>query len=304
MVIKKRIRCPEKLYIRTLVIGGFTPEQVLEELARLKLEIPLEDIKGIVEELRAAVPLFFSQGVSLEDHELEALEVIPMLYYRFQKPAPDVNAIIGCEGSFSMLEDPTIRKAVTALSLASINPLDIELLVNGRYHINWESQDFQMFLKYFANFDDWSYADRAFYVETRVKEVEFKLTLTKAALKGDRHYLVWKLGLGTDPHMSMDAIFTDMIADSYFTFKELMKVRPDDAQKFAQLAIRLSDRLDKNENNKKETMSLADELKIKLTVETTTGDSSENKVISMKDLGLELPRREAAVSVIETAKAE
>ena len=277
---------------------------VIDELTRLKIEIPLDEIKAIVAELQAAVPNFFQTKTPLEDHEIEALKLAPMYYYRFQKTAPPGVNVDGCENAILMLEDPTLRKAIIALSLAGINPLDIELLINGRYHVTWESHDFQNFIKFFANFDEWSYADREFYVENRVKEAEYKLTLKKAALKGDRHYLVWKLGLGTDPHMSMEAVFTDMIADSYFTFKELMKARPDNAQKFAQLAIRLSDRLDKNESSKKETGSLVDELKIKLVVETTKQGTAENQVTDISEIALELPKRDAPPSVIETAKAE
>lgn len=304
MVTKKIIRVPEKLYLQALVAGGFSPDKILDEMTRLKLEIPLEDVKAVITEMREVVPLYFKEDREINDEEIDLLNVSPMYYYRHSKSAPSNVNIAGCDNALLMLEDPTLRKAVTALSLAGINPLDIELLINGRYHVTWESEDFRNFIKFFANFDDWSYADRAFYVETRVKEADFKNILKKAALKGDRHYLVWKLGLGTDPHMSMEGIFTDMIADSYFTFKELMQARPDDAQKFANLAIRLSDRLDKNESAKKETHDLAKELQIKLVVETTNSASAENKVTDMKDIALELPKRESAKSVIETAKAE
>jgi hypothetical protein len=304
MVIKKTIRVPEKLYIQTLIVGGFNAEKVIDELTRLRIDIPLADIENIIAEIKVVVPDLFTSGKALEDHEIETLNLFPMYYYRFQKTAPPSVDIAGCQNSLEMLEDPTLRKNITALSLAGVNPLDIELLINARYHVTWESQDFQNFIKFFANFDEWSYADREFFVENRIKDAEYKLTLKKAALKGDRHYLVWKLGLGTDPHMSMEAVFTDMIADSYFTFKENIKARPDDAQKFAQLAIRLSDRLDKNESSKKESTSLLEELKIKLTVETTKPGSSENQVTEMSEIGLELPKRETVKSVIETAAAE
>ena len=47
-----------------------------------------------------------------------------------------------------------------------------------------------------------------------------------------------------------------------------------------------------------------EELKIKLTVETTKPGSAENQVTEMHEIGLELPKRETVKSVIETAAAE
>jgi hypothetical protein len=282
--IKKVIRVPEKLYIQTLIAGGMTPVMIVEELQRLNIEPPLNDMAAIVNELRTTVP----DLKNFDEITLEALQLSPMYYHRFQKSAPVQTSLHGCEGAFLILADPRLRKMISALALAGINPIDIELLINGRYEVSHDSPDFQMYLKYFANFDEWGYADREFFVEAQ-KDAEFKMILKKAALKGDRHYLVWKLGLGTDPHMSLEQIFTDMLADSYFTFKENVRLRPDDAQRFAQLAIKLADRLDATDSKKKDTHNLLDELKIKLVVESTTTEAS--KIADMTAMELELPKR-------------
>ena len=167
--------------------------------------------------------------------------------------------------------------------------MDIELLVKGRYEVSHDSPDFQNFLKYFANFEEWGYADREFFVESQ-RDAEFKMILKKAALKGDRHYLVWKLGLGTDPHMSLEQVFSDMLSDAYFTFKENVRLRPDDAQKFAQLALKIADRLDSSDARKKESHNLLDELKIKLVVENTS-DKTESKITDISEVPVELPKR-------------
>lgn len=285
MVTRKVIRVPEKLYIQTLIAGGMSVVQVIEELQRLNIEVPTNEMASILEEVREVV----ADLKSFDDVTIEALQLSPMYYYRFQKPAPSGVSIVGCEGAIEILSDPRLTKIIRALSLTGINPIDIELLVNGRYQISHESPDFQLFIKYFANFEEWNYADREFFVE-QVKDPEYKVTLKKAALKGDRHYLVWRLGLGTDPHMSMEQIFNDMMSDSYFTFKENVKNRPDEAHKFAQLAIKLADRLDQSDSRKKETHSLIDELKIKLVVENTTGEST-SKIVDAKEVQVELPKR-------------
>ena len=283
MVTRKIIRVPEKLYIETLIVGGMSPEMVVSECQRLNIEPPLNELEDILNEVLATIPNIKDP----DEYALIALEIAPMYCYRFNKPAPSEISLAGCEEALKMTEDPQLKKIIIGLSLAGINPNDIELLINGRYHVTHEQPDFQNYIKYFANFEEWSYADKEAYVE-KLKDAEFKNILRKAALKGDRHYLVWKLGLGTDPHMSMEQIFTDMMADSYFTFKENIKLRPEDAQKFAQLAIRLSDRLDQTKSKEKESHNLLDELKIKLEVETT--DKKEN-VVDLKDISIILPKR-------------
>jgi hypothetical protein len=295
--LKKVIRVPEKLFIQTLIVGGFTPAMVVEELQRLNLDVPTNEMSSIIDEIRNVV----SDLKSFDDITLEALGLSPMYYYRFQKPAPSDISIYGCEGALKMLEDPQLRKLVTALTLAGINPIDVELLVNARYHATFESQEFQLYIKYFANFEEWGYADKAFFVDNRIKDAEFKVILRKAALKPDRAYLIWKLGLGTDPNMSMEQIFTDMLADSYFTFKENIKIRPDDAQKFAQLAIRLSDRIDSSNDKKKEVTSFAEDLHIKLVVENTQGEA---KIADIKDVNIEIPRRQSQSLKLEDMKFE
>ena len=281
MVIKKTIRVPEKLYIQTLIAGGFTPMMVIEELTRLNLDINTNTMESIIDEVKTVTP-----SLIFDDDIIEALELSPMYYYRFSKPAPSNISIEGCEGALKMTEDPQLKKIILGLSIAGINPIDVELLINGRYQVTHEAQDFQNYLKFFCNFEEWSYADKEAYID-KLKDPELKVILKKAALKGDRHYLVWKLGLGTDPNMSMEQIFTDMMSDSYFSFKELIKLRPEDAQKFAQLAIRLSDRLDTSKSKEKESHNLLDELKIKLTIDSTTN----NTVVDSKDIQVELPKR-------------
>jgi hypothetical protein len=296
----KTIRVLEKLYIQTLIIGGMTPQMVIDELTRLSLPIPTNEMPEIVDELRAAVPRFFSHKEIPDEAIMEELGLAPMYYYRFNKFYS--KSIDGCASALEMLQDPQIRKFVLALSMAGISLTDVELLINGRYSMNWESPDFQMYAKYFCNLENWTFADKDFFIEQKVKDQGLRQLLKNSALKGDRHYLVWKLGLGTDPQMSMEQIFTDMAGDAYFTFKENLKINLDTAQKFATLAIRLSDRLDQNDNKKREVSSFKDELVIKLAVEKSSPNSES--VIDKSEIELDIPQVQSAKINLKEVKFE
>ncbi len=296
----KTIRVPEKLYIQTLIVGGMTPQMVMDELTRLNIPIPTNDMENIVNELRTAIPRFFSHKEVPEESVMEELGLAPMYYYRFNKTYS--GSIDGCANALQMLEDPQIRKFVLALLLAGISLTDTELLINGRYSITWESNDFLIFAKYFFNFTDWTYADKDFYITQSVKDMALKQLLKTSALKGDRHYLVWKLGLGTDPQMSMEQIFQDMLSDSYFTFKENLKTNLDNSQKFAMLAIRLSDRLDQNDSKKREASSFKDELVIKLDIERSA--PAADNIADASQISLELPQQHTTSVNLKDVKFE
>jgi len=284
--LPKIIRIPEKAYIQTLIVGGLTVQQVLDEMKRLQLSSPEDYLPDIYTELKMNIPEFFKTKQLPDEVVLEDIGVSPMYFYRFKKSVSDIRKLDGCEGAFKMLEDPQIRKFITALSLAGVNPTDIELLINGRYSIAYDSPDFQIYLKYFSNFEEWTYVDKEYYIE-RMTDTSLKAIMRKAALKGDRHYLVWLLGLGTDPHMSIEQVMRDMIGDTYFLFKENIKSIPDDALKFANLMLKLKDRIDESESRKRDTTTLLDEIKIKLLVSRT---SETKQIIDIKDIDVQLPK--------------
>lgn len=90
------------------------------------------------------------------------------------------------------------------------------------------------------------------------------------ALKGDKDYLLWKLGAA--PEKDFSEMLRDMVNDSYYNFKEQSKIKPSVAQRWAGLAIKLTDRLDAlNNDDKKGGSDFLEnyEFKIKTNVQVT-----------------------------------
>jgi hypothetical protein len=293
MVNTKIIRVPEKKYIQVLIAGKNNAALVVDELQMRKISIPTNEMQAIYTEMVTSNPTLFKTNTKDEpDAEwLKDTQLSPMYYYRFSKPT-DIS-LQGCEGAFKMLEDPKMVRYIHALCLAGINADDIELILNAKYNISYETPDFAMFIRYFANYDGWSYTDKNMFVNA-TQDQDLK-KIYRMALDGDRSTLIWKLGLGADPSASFDEMLRDMFTDSYFYFKEYIKFKPDDAQKFAALSIKLADRMDQMADKEREQTDLFSELKMKLNNESTqkskNAKTDKPEVIDMKDMDVEIPER-------------
>jgi hypothetical protein len=263
---------------------------VVDDLQSRRIAIT-SGMKQIYSELVTANPAYFQKDniTPPEQEWLDSLGISTMYYYRFKKQT-DIS-LQGCEGAFKMLEDPKMVRYVNALALAGINHTDIELILNAKYNISYESPDFETFLEYFANYDGWSYSDKELYINNDVTDPELK-SIYKGALKGERALLIWELGLGTDPSASFDDMLQDMFTDSYFYFKKKLKFAPDDAQKFAQLAIKLADRMDQIQDKTREQTDLFSELKFKLDEDSTgTKDKKSTSVVDISEMDVVIPER-------------
>lgn len=283
------IRVPEKKYIQTLIVGKLNSSLVVDDLQSRRIAITT-GMKPIYSQLVTENPSYFQKDYTGEPDMgwLESLGIAPMYAYRFKKPL-DVS-IQGCEGAFKMLEDPKMVRFVNALGMAGINRTDIELILNAKYNISYESPDFETFIEYFANYDGWSYGDKEMYINNEVQDPELK-AIYKRALTGERTLLIWELGLGTDPSASFDDMLQDMFTDSYFYFKKKLKFAPDDAQKFAQLAIKLADRMDQIQDKTREQTDLFSELKFKLEEDSTSKKDTKSQVIDISEMDVVLPER-------------
>ncbi|MAH42804.1 hypothetical protein CL614_03705 [archaeon] len=131
------------------------------------------------------------------------------------------------EGALKILNDPLMKRLVTSLAVASITTEDIELIVNGKYNIEYSHENIKLFLKYFFDVEQYSFLEKKKLVE-KVADPDTKRFFT-IALKGDKDYLLWKLGAA--PDKSFDAMLRDMMSDSYYNFKERSRVDPDLAQR-------------------------------------------------------------------------
>lgn len=213
-MVSNKIRVPEKLYIQTLIAGKFNSSLVVDDLEMRKIHIPTNDMVAIRDEIVKSNPLYFRDQANTdpEPEWIESVGLSPMFYYRFKKQT-DVS-LQGVEGAFAMLEDPRMVKYVTCLALAGIDQTDMELILNAKYNISFEPTDFEIFLKYFANFVGWTYTDKELFINS-LTDPNMK-SLYKLALTGERAQLIWELGLGTDPSISFDDLLKDMLTDSYF----------------------------------------------------------------------------------------
>jgi len=133
------------------------------------------------------------------------------------------------------------------MALALITDEDIELIVNGKYNMEYSSDDVKMFLKYFFNVSEWTLKDRQNYVKG-INEPQLR-KYYKIALKGDKQHLLWKLGV--TPEKDFADMLRDIAQDSYYNFKEQSKIRPDVAQRWANLTIKVTDRIDTIEKDKR-----------------------------------------------------
>ena len=62
------------------------------------------------------------------------------------------------EGAIKILNDPLMKRLVTSLAIASITTEDIELIVNGKYNIDYSHENIKFFLKY--KFKPWKIKSR------------------------------------------------------------------------------------------------------------------------------------------------
>ena len=95
------------------------------------------------------------------------------------------------------------------------------------------------------------------------------------ALKGDKDYLLWKLGAA--PDKSFNGMLRDMMVDSYYNFKERSKVDPDTAQRWGSLAVKLTDRLDKLEKDTEGKQDLFEAIQFQIETLVVNADSESDK---------------------------
>jgi len=281
------VRIPEYKYMQTLLVGRISSALFVDDLQTRKILIPRDkDILEIRDELVSSNPEFFTNGELEADPDwLKAWDLSPMYYYRFQRPT-DLS-LKGCDGAFRMLTDPRMAKYMNILSFAGVTQEDMEIILNSKYNISFESEDFTMFLRYFSNYEGWTFSDKELYSDA-LSDPDIR-KLYKLAIKGDRSQLIWEMGLGSDPTLSMDDLLRDMFTDSYFYFKKNVKLRPDDAQKFAGLAVKISDRLESMSDRKQGSQDLISELKVKLQNKNTLEDPKQT-IINIGDIHVELPK--------------
>ncbi len=264
------MQAPFVKFIEVLVAGHRTPAQVHGRLSDLGLDFPVEGVTKVYEQLYLLYPEHFEDPSGPVDPEwLVDMGIDKMYGYEFQVQAP--LGVDGIRGAFNIINDPLMYRLITALALAKINDEDIEMLVNGKYNVEYASEDIVEFLHYFFNVKDWTLQQKKEYI-AQVSDPKVK-KYYKHALDGDKDYLVWKLGAA--PDKSFDDMLRDMASDAYYNFKERAKADPELAQKWGSLAVKIVDRVERLEKATDEKQDLFDSITFKLSVSKKPGDDGQ-----------------------------
>jgi hypothetical protein len=271
---------PHIKFIEALVMSRKTFPEIVEELDRQGLTTPIKVIDVIYKTLHKENPEYFLQSIgALPDSSYieDNLQISEMFSHFTGLQLPSAKYPV--KGAFKLLNDPTMYLLVTSLALAQIDDQDIELIIAESFNIDYEFEDIKIFLKYFFNLEGWTLPDRQQFVET-VTDAK-KLKFYRFALKGDKEYLMWKLGV--TPKLNFEEKLQDMFTDSYYNFKEKSRAKPDEAQKWAGLALKFSEKLDALQKEKKAgSKSMFDDIEI--VIKSRAQDSSDEIIPNIRDL--------------------
>ncbi len=254
------MKWPHKKFIQAILCERYGPDQVYEELDKVNLPFPAQDLQDIYMEIKPQQAAYFNHRRKELDRDFLDKEGLHQMWaYYFEKPTDlDMNPI---KGAFALLENLQLRVLLYAMALVGVAAEDMELIINGKFDINASSDDVDAFLYYFFNLKDFNYSEKAMLQDSFAKDVNTKRAF-KLALKGDRNYMLWKLGAA--PDKSFDQMLRDMLADSYYLFKEKARTEPDTATKFGALAVKLADRLERVIQNDQKANDLFSEIKFEL----------------------------------------
>ena len=254
------MKWPHRKFVEALLCERYGPDQVFNELTKWQLPFPIEDLQDIYTELKPQQAAYFDHRKNEIDREfLQKEKLEPMWAYYFKKPTEENTEPI--EGAFALLDNVQVRTLLYAMSLAGVNPEDMELIINEKFDINASSDAVDAFLFYFFNVTDFNYGEKSLLEEMFAKTVNTKRAF-KLALGGDKNYMLWKLGAA--PDKSFDQMLRDMLSDSYYLFKEKAKTDPDTATKFGGLAVKLADRLERVQANENKADDLFSDIKFDL----------------------------------------
>lgn len=262
------MKIPHIKYIEALVCSKLSRDTIVDKLEEQEFFIPFDGIDQVHATLAQINPDYILKNQP-DPNWLIELGVDKMVAHIRKLEMP--NGTIGIEGAFRLLEDPLMYRLITSLALAKITDEDIELIVNGKFNINYTSEDITEFLHYFFNLKNWSLTDKVEYVDL-VNNPDLK-RFYKMALKEDKDHLVWKLGAA--PNKSFDSMLREIMTDSFYNFKEMSKTNADVAQKWATLALRTVEKLDKLDQSTKEKKDIFSEITFKLNKEKSKEESKD-----------------------------
>jgi hypothetical protein len=211
-----------------------------------ELNLPLSNlftkelVQHIYDTMYKTNPAYFNPSITIPDSDwLRSLGVLKYVANEFKLAIPE--GIDGIAGALEIVKDPEMYKVLTAMALAKVTEEDLELLIGGKYNVHYELEDIKQFFHYFFNVSTWSLSQKRDYVND-IKDTNL-VRAYKLALEGDKEYLMWSLGIA--PNKSFDNMLRELGTDAFYFFKKNSKTKPEEAQKWANLVMRLAERHDK-----------------------------------------------------------
>ncbi len=256
-------KLPYERFVQALIIHKEPPAKIIDILKSMDFVIPANMIalcKEIYTKLFVEEPEHF-QNSSSEPKNNWLLDLgIHGLYHEFFRTGTETKSAF--KGAQRILEDPRMRRAIQSMALIKITDEDIELLLNARYDFNFTPDEINFFLDNYFDVLDWTLPQIKTVVDIEPNR-EFK-EMYLLALKGDKNYLFWKLGL--NPNKSYQEMLQDMMNDAYYLFKE--NSRPgkssDLALKWSSIAIKVAEKLEKSQKDDDDALNLFQTIELNL----------------------------------------
>jgi hypothetical protein len=240
------ILIPHIKFIESLVMSKYTLDQIVDKLKELKIATDDEVLGIIIKTLRQKYPAFF-HGKEPEPITpqwlMDEMDIIEA--YSYLRPEDDFSdyKFTSLEKAVRLLDDPLMYRIITSLAFANVEKEEIELITQAKFNLEYSSEDLQLFLKYFFNVKNWTRRQRQTYID-RISDKNLNFYY-KLALKGDKEFLMWKLGI--TPGKDFKDMLVEMTNDSFYNFKEQSGSRPESAQRWAQLSTKLMEKLEQLE---------------------------------------------------------
>ena len=275
---------PHLKFIEALVATKLPIHSIKEKLQDLDLRVDDQVLAVIINTIRSNYPTYFSETdpdpvTALWLEELDVLE----MYAHLEGNSDFKQNILKMDGAVKLLQDPLMYRIITSIAMAHIEPEDIELIVQAKFNLEYSEDDINLFLKYFFSVSEWSRKQKQGYI-VKIRDKQLS-AYYKIALKGDKEFLLWKLGIS--PAKDFKEMLVEMTNDSFYNFKETSTIKPDSAQKWAQLSTRLMDKLDDMDKREKgEAKGLLSDIEFRIKTYATPNDiRSDFKHFTDLDIG-------------------
>ena len=124
---------------------------ILVLLQQQNLPFDSQQLQVVYAALMKKYPDYFS--ITKQLPEIDAVGIISEMQigemYAFLNKVELPCGVLGICGAFDLLNDNLMNRLLSSMALAKITDEDIELIVNGKFNMQYTHEDVVMYLKYF-----------------------------------------------------------------------------------------------------------------------------------------------------------